>query len=223
MGAAKTTEAPSLRDLSQEIQKASIKARAELDDVRRRLASLRGEREGVLSQPLHRDDIAPQLEEHLRRKAAEAAEYLRASITEMRDKSAGYATLSPDSVANYAPLDKAWLPEIIAVLVDPADAAKRLLDAAGELPGVVEGLPLEQRREAVRALDQKIAAAVETETALAESLRAAGIQVPVEGAPDPDPIPGERRMVEGKLQEWTSFTGGRNYGWWPVDRIEQAA
>lgn len=212
-----TTEAPSLRDLSREVERAAIKARAELDDIRRRLADLRAERELLLSAPLHSSDLAPELERHLRIKAAEAAQYLRETLAEMRDKTAGHVTVTPDTVASYAPLDKAWLPEVIAVLVDPADAARRLLAAAGELPGVTEGLPLEQRRVKVADLDKQIAADAETEAALVESLQAAGIQIPAEHAPEPEPVPGERRMIGGRTQEWGTFNG-RDYGWWPVDQ-----
>jgi hypothetical protein len=227
MAAAKTavatTEAPSLRDLAGEIQRATIRARAELDDVRRRLSELRTERESILAAPMHSSDIQPELERHLRRKAAEASEYLQSVLGEMRDRSAGLASLEPESVANFSPLDKAVLPEVIAALLDPADAARRLMAAAGALPGVTEGLPLDQRREVVAALDAKIDAAVQTESNLVESLRAAGVSVPVENAPVAEPAPGERRLIDGRMQQWVSFNGRGDFGWWPVDQLGHAA
>lgn len=222
MPAAKTatTEAPSLHDLAGEIQRATIRARAELDDVRRRLADLRGEREAILNAPLAACDLASEIVRHIQKKSHEAHDFLRLTLQEMRDRSGSLATTAPETMATYDPFDKRWLPQVCALLADPEAAALRVLQAVGELDGTIpEGLPLERRREAVTALDQKIAAAVETESALVESLAAAGIQIPVENAPEPEPQPGERRVIGGKLQEWVTFTG-RDYGWWPV---EQAA
>ena len=216
--AAKATPAPSpsLHDLAGEIQRQVIRARSELDDARRRLDELHSEREMILSAPMHSSDILSELERHLRIKAREASQYLRETITEMRDRSAGHVTVSPDTVACFAPLEKSTLPEVLAVLTDPADAARRLLVAAGELPGVEEGMPLIERRVAVAKLDEQIAAAVETESALVESLAAAGIRIAMPTDPIPDPEPGERRMIGGKLQEWGTYTG-TSYGWVPVE------
>jgi hypothetical protein len=174
-----TTEAPSLRDLSQEVQRAAIRARAELADVRSRLSDLRSEREQLLSAPMHHTDLASELQRHIEAKARESAWFLRQHVQELRDRSAAMATTSPDEQAVYHPFDKAWLPEIVALLADPETAAKRILAVVGDdLDATVpEGLPIAERRAAVAALDASIAAAEEHEASLTEGLAAAGISL----------------------------------------------
>jgi hypothetical protein len=221
---ASKTATPTLHDLAGEIQRATAKARAELDDVRRRLADLRSEREAILNKPLAACDLLPELERHMRIKAREAVDYLRETLAEMRNRTAGHVTVSPDTVASFAPLDKARLPEAIAVLIDPADAARRLLAAAGELPGDPEGLPLEQRRKVVADLDQKIQAAESHEAELVAGLQAAGIKLPMPNDPIPEPRPGDEKTIAGDLHRWVSYTGiPGTYGWMPVAEIEQRA
>ena len=176
MAAAKTA---TLHDLAGEIQRQVIRAKSELDDVRRRLDTLRSERETILSAPMHRDDLASELQRHIEAKARESAWFLRQHVQELRDRSAAMATTSPDEQAVYHPFDKAWLPEIVALLADPETAAKRILAVVGDdLDATVpEGLPIAERRAAVAALDASIAAAEEHEASLTEGLAAAGISM----------------------------------------------
>ena len=220
MAAAKTA---TLHDLAGEIQRQVIRAKSELDDVRRRLDTLRTERETILNKPLASSDLEAEIARHLTKKGAEALDYLKGYAEEIRGKTAAMATIAPEQMAIFDPFDRSYLVEVVAFLSDPQAAAARIVQAVGTLPGADEGLPLEQRRAAVRELDEKIAAAVATEDGIVASLAAAGVQVPSEHAPVPDPVPGERRMIDGKLQQWVSFTGGRNYGWYPVAELGQAA
>jgi small-conductance mechanosensitive channel len=212
MAAAKTA---TLHDLAGEIQRQVIRAKSELDDVRRRLDTLRSERETILSAPMHHTDLASELQRHIEAKAKEAAHFLRASITELRDKSSRYATLSPDEQANFAPFDSRWTPELLAVLTDPETAAARIMAVVGDLDTEGEGLPLEQRRAKVGDLDKQIAAAVETESALVESLAAAGISIPVENPPEAEPQPNEVRVINGKRLKWVTY--GHGFGWMPAE------
>ena len=223
--ASKATEAPAnLHSLAAEVQKAAIRARADLDDCRRRLGELRTERETILNKPLASSDLEAEIERHLTKKGAEALDYLKGYAEEIRGKTAAMATIAPEQMAIFDPFDRSYLVEVVAFLADPEAAAKRIVQAVGDLDSKVpEGLPLEQRSAAVADLDARIAAAVATEDSIVASLAAAGIQVPSEHAPVPDPVPGERRMIDGKLQQWVSFTGGRNYGWYPVAELGQAA
>jgi hypothetical protein len=179
MAAAKNAETPSLRDLSREVEKAAIKARAELDDCRARLGEMRGQREQLLAAPLHHTDMADELARHLKAQGREVLHYLRGQLTEMRNKSASMAVTAPDQQAIYSPIDKARAADLLPILLDPEESARRLLAAVGDLPTEGEGLPLEQRREAVAALDQKIQAAEQHEGELIAGLTAAGINLPI--------------------------------------------
>lgn len=226
MAAAKTaTETPSLRDLSAEIQRASIRAKAELHEARARLGELRSQREQLLSAPLHRDDLQSELARHVEKKGSEAIDFLRQTVQEMRDRTGSLATTAPETMATYDPYAKAWLPEVCALLADPEAVAQRILQAVGELDNTVpEGLPLVERRKVVADLDQKIQAAESYESELIQGLQAAGIKLPMPTDPVPEPQPGDEKVIAGDLHRWVSYTGrAGSYGWMPVAEIEQRA
>ena len=219
-----TTEAPSLRDLSQEIQRASIRAKVELADARARLGEMRGQRELLVSAPLHRDDLGPELERHLQAQGREVLAYLRAQITELRTKSASMATTDPAGQAIYSPLDSKWVADLLPILLDPEESARRLLAAVGEMDTVGEGLPLAERRAALADLDRKIQAAEQHEAELIQGLQSAGIAVSLATDPTPEPKPGDEKLIRGELSRWVSFTGiPGTYGWLPISELEQAA
>jgi hypothetical protein len=222
MPAAKTAAEPALRDLAAEIQRQVSRAQGELADCRRRLGELRSQREQLLSAPLHRDDLAPELKRHIEKHAIDAIDVLRLSVQELRDRTGPVATTAPETVAVYSPFERKTLPEVLALVLDADIVVERILQSIGELDGKIPaGLPLTERRAAVADLDKQIAAAAETESGLIQGLQAAGVKAAMPGDPAPEPVPGERRMIDGRLQEWATFTG-RDYGWWPVSESEAA-
>jgi hypothetical protein len=142
----------------------------------------------------------------------------------MRQRTGALATIAPADIAPFSPFERSVLPEVVAFLADPQAVAQRILQAVDLDATVAEGLPLDQRREAVRELDQKIAAAESHEASLIAGLAAAGIAVSMPTDPIPEPQAGDEKTINGELCRWVSYTGiPGTYGWMAVDRIEQRA
>jgi hypothetical protein len=218
-------EAPTLRDLAGEVARAVAKTQAELADARARLAEFRGQREQALAAPLAACDVASQLKLHIEKHSKDATDYLRLTIQEMRDRTAGIATVAPETMAVYSPFERGTLPEVLALVLDTDAVVERVLAAVGALDEKIpEGLPLAERRAVVAELDAKIAAAEQTEAALIAGLQSAGIAVSMPTDPVPEPKPGDEKIINGEPCRWVSYTGiAGTYGWMSIAEIEQRA
>ncbi|MFE8034573.1 hypothetical protein [Thiohalocapsa marina] len=153
-------------------------SRARLAELRTHIAALEDERAAILSAPLHNSDMASELARHLQRQAADTRHELRILLGEMRNKATTAATLTPDESPVFSPIESRNVAGMVAILSDPAEAAARLLAAAGELPqDRQEGLPLAERRAAVAEIDAQLETARAEADELAGALSAAGVDV----------------------------------------------
>lgn len=167
--------ASSLATMAREVAAQIASARDRLAETRGRLDSVLGEREKVLSQPTHPEDVREILIRNIKARAAEARNEVDYLLGDLHKRAGAAETARPGEAALYGVPDRVDSAMLFAIL-PPEMVADALLKLSTVQP-TDGGLPVAERHAKVAELDAQAELLRGEIAELSQALEAAGVSI----------------------------------------------